>query len=123
VSSSSHYEVTRTGKQEGSPGRNGRACYVATALRNGVDQPVIAQHADRPPCRGARNFELFDDFALGWYPGVWRVLAGFDPPPQDVRYLPVGRNRGKRINPVFSHIDNASCIELTSYVGRRADTS
>ena len=83
---------------------------VATALWNGVNEPLVAQHGDRPPRRGPGNLERLDELALGRDARIGLVLTGLDATPQDVRDLPVGRKRGNRINPVISHIDKSNCL-------------
>ena len=90
--------------------RGGPARNIATALRNGVNEPFVAQHSDRPPRRGPGNLERLDELALGRYARIRRVLTGLDATPQNIRDLPVRRKRGNRINPVISHIDKSNCL-------------
>jgi hypothetical protein len=100
-----------------------RTGYIASPLRDGVDQPFLAQHRDCPPGSGPRDLERLHQLTFGRDARVGLVLAGLDPPPQDARDLPVRRERGNRVNPVISHIDKSNCLKLTSYVDRRVDTS
>jgi len=55
--------------------------------------------------------------------GIGRVLTGQNPALEDVRYLPVGRYRGKRVNPFNWHMINFRCLRPSSYIGIRTDTS
>jgi len=116
----SHYEVVRAENVIGSPGRLGcLASYVAASVGDGIDQSLVAQHTYRAPRRGPSDLELVNQFALSGYPRIRLVLARGDAPTQDVRDLPVRRNRGDRVNTVSApicHIDNFSCMSLTSYV-------
>jgi hypothetical protein len=73
------------------------ATHVTAPVRHGVDQPLVAQDADRAPGRRPGDLELVDDLALGWYPGIWLVLASPDPPPEDRRYLLIRGNRSNRV--------------------------
>ena len=91
--------------------------YVASPVRDGVDQPFLAQHLNGTSCRAACNLELRDQFALSRYPGVRQVLALRDPASEYRRDLPVRGERRNRVNTVnapISHIDNCSCMRLTS---------
>jgi hypothetical protein len=108
-----HKEIVIGQRRLGSP-----YGHVAAARGNGVDQALFAQHAHRAPGRGACDLEFFDQFALGRYPRVRPVLAGADSAPKDLGYLPVRRNWRNRVNAVSApirHIDNVSCMRLTSY--------
>ena len=130
------YEVIRAGSVVGSPCRiRSFASYVAASVGNGVDQPFVAQHTHCASRRGPGDLELFYQLTLGWYPRIRLVLARGDAPTKDVRDLPVRRNRSDRVNTVnapICHIDNfscmcltsyvSSCVELASYVCRQADT-
>ena len=130
------YEVIRAGSVVGSPRRiRSFASYVAASVGNGVDQPFVAQHTHCASRRGPGDLELFYQLTLGWYPRIRLVLARGDAPTKDVRDLPVQRNRSDRVNTVnapICHIDNfscmcltsyvSSCVELASYVCRQADT-
>jgi hypothetical protein len=136
---SPHHQVTRSANSIGScvtPGSfpiaaagariGGLPGYVAAPVRDGVDQPFIAQHLDSAPRGGARNLELFNQLALRGYAGIRRVLARRDPAPEYLGYLPVRRNRRNRVNPVsapISHIDNFSCTGVTSYASTCLDAS
>src|SRR5512146_2795987 len=127
VSNFSHYEVIRAGNVTGSPDR--LRClpgYVAPPVRDGVDEPFLAQHANRPARGRARDLELFDHLALSRYPHVRRILARGDAPPDDLRDLPIRWNRGDRVNTVIAvicHRDNFSCTCLTSHRVRCADVT
>src|SRR5215469_16156527 len=111
VPSSAHYEVIRPEEIRGSSAWARRSAGdVATPLGNGVDKAIVSQHAYRASRCGACNLKFLNNLALGGDAGVWRVLARVDPSPQDLRYLPVRRNWGNRVNPVNGHIDNSSCV-------------
>lgn len=100
--------------------------HVATALRDGVDQPFVTKNCNRTPRRSASYLERVHKFALGRDARVRPVLARLDATPEDVRDLPVRRKRCNRVNAVsgpIRHIDNASCTRLMSYESIRMYTS
>ena len=49
-----------------------------------------------------------------------RVSGGYWPDSMRRRrmpgYLPVGRERGNRVNPVIGHIDNPNCLKVISKI-------
>ncbi len=96
---------------------------VSTSLWDGIDESLVAQDADRASGRGARDLVGLDQLALGWDTGIGRVLTGQNPALEDVRYLSVGRYRGKRVNPVNWHMINFSCRRSSSYIATRIDMS
>ena len=71
-----------------------------------VDQSFLAQRSDRAPGRGAGDLIRLDQLALGRDAAVRRVLTREDPALDDLRYLPVGRHRAERIDPLSWHMIN-----------------
>jgi hypothetical protein len=127
VPSSSHYEAERIEECGGSPAlARWRAAHVAPPVGDRVHQALLAQYRHRAPRGRPRDLELLDDLALGRYSRIRPVLASPNPPPDDLRYLPVRGNRGNRVNPVsvpICHRYNSSCMRLTSYVCGQGHTS
>jgi hypothetical protein len=107
------------GKRQCSLGRlGGLGGYVAATVGDRIDQPFLTQDSHRTPRRSPGDLELFNQLALGWYPSVRSVPARVDTPTNDLRDLPVRRNRGDRVNTVSApicHIDNFSCTGLMSH--------
>jgi hypothetical protein len=96
---------------------------VRTSLRNGVDESLGTQGSYCTPGGGAGYLVSLDQLALGRDTTVRRILARQNPSLEDGRYLPVGRYRGKRVNPVSWHMINFRCRKSLSYISKRIDTS
>ncbi len=80
--------------------------HVRAPCRNRVDQPLLAQGSNRAPGRGPRDLVRLDKLTLGRDAGVRRILARQDPALDDRRYLPVGRHRAERVDPLSWHMIN-----------------
>ena len=83
-----------------------RLRHVRASRRNGVDQSFLTQGSDRAPGCGASDLIRLDKLTFGGDAGVRRVLAGQDPALDDRRYLPVGRYRAERVDPLSWHMIN-----------------
>ena len=119
------HQLTRipAGTATGLPGRAVGLRDVRPPGRDGIDQPFLAQGSDRAPGRGPRDLVRLDQLTLRGDSGVRRVLARQDPAFDDRRYLPVGRHRAERIDPLSWHMINFRYRSPYSYEGIRIDTS
>jgi hypothetical protein len=106
-----------------------RLRHVRASRRNGVDQSFLTQGSDRAPGCGASDLIRLDKLTFGGDAGVWRVLAGQDPALDDRRYLPVGRYRAERVDPLSWHMINFrycrpwSCGVIRCYTYRYVSAS
>ena len=90
----------------GLPGPGVEPRDVGTPCRDGVDQSFLAQGSDGAPGCGPRDLIRLDKLSLGGDAGVRREMARQDPALDDRRYLPVGRHRAERVDPLSWHMIN-----------------